>query len=210
MGEEVELAAKVAGESIEALAKASGVLGPVKALADYLTAKVYYRHLPNLAREATKAAEAIEELGLPRAAVPDKLVLSILEEGAREDDESMQDRWANLIANAATVGTADVRSAFPRILSELEPGEAATLDRLASQIGRFGPRLTVGVDAMQRTESGRTELGNLNRLGLLRYVRTMPTTLGDISDENATIRGVQFTDLGCAFLQACRTPEGSD
>jgi hypothetical protein len=211
MGEEIELAAKVAGESIEALAKASGVLGPVKALADYLSAKIYYRHLPNLAAEATKAAKMIEALGLPRAAVPDKLVLSILEEGAREDDESMQERWANLIANAATVGTAEVRAAFPRILSELEPGEAAKLNLLASLVEQAGDRgAAVMADVLRVDESGRTELDNLNRLGLLHYVRKMPATTGSISDEDATIEGVKITDLGWTFLLACRTPQATD
>jgi hypothetical protein len=207
MGEEIELAAKVAGESIEALAKASGVLGPVKMFTDYLRARVYYRHLPNLAHEATKAAQTIERLKLPRAAVSDKLVLAILEEGSREEDESMQERWANLIANAATMGTAEVRSAFPRILSELEPGDAATLDRLASHVRRGAYRATLPAHPLLESEQGRTELGNLNRLGLLDYVRTTSTTWGDLGKENPQIRGVQFTDLGWAFLRACRTPQ---
>jgi Abortive infection alpha len=50
-----------------------------------------------------------------------------------EDDEDMQERWANLLANAATTHDGLIKIAYPEILSELEPNEAATLDRLCDQ-----------------------------------------------------------------------------
>jgi hypothetical protein len=131
MSEELDPATKVAGEAIGALFQQSGILGPVKQLAEFLTKRIYYRQLPALVREATMAAEKIERLGLPRAAVDDPLVLRILEDGAWEDDQDMQVVWANLLVNALTEGTADVHPAFRVVLGELEPVEAVTLDRLA-------------------------------------------------------------------------------
>lgn len=47
------------------------------------------------------------------------------------------------------------------------------------------------------------ELHNLTRLGVLRWVRAMPTTLGSISDAGATLQGVQLTELGWEFINAC-------
>jgi hypothetical protein len=204
MGEEIELAAKVAGESIEALAKASGVLGPVKALADFLTAKIYYRHLPTVAREATKAAETIERLGLPRAAVPDELVLRILEEGARTDDESMQERWANLLANALTECSAEVHPAFAKVLGEITPTETATLELIAGDHYLDAP--VPDHVCTEKTGVDRTGLDNLVRLELLRYNRTQPTTWGSLDDAQATIAGVMLTEFGMALVKACRTP----
>lgn len=53
---------------------------------------------------------------------------------------------------------------------------------------------------------GMPELDNLDRLGLLRWVRTMQTTPGAISDEEASLAGVKFTELGWVFVHACREP----
>lgn len=69
------------------------------------------------------AAEKVRASGLSPSAVSDKLLRAVLEDGATEDDPAMQDRWANLLANAGT-GSADIRAAFPKMLSELEPVEA--------------------------------------------------------------------------------------
>lgn len=80
-----------------------------------------------------KAAEKIRETGLPSHAVSDKTLRAILEEGPLEDDESMQNRWENLLANAFVGQEGIVRIAFPKILSELEPGEAALLNEFASR-----------------------------------------------------------------------------
>ena len=53
-------------------------------------------------------------------------------------------------------------------------------------------------------------LDNLVGLGLLRYTREMPTTLGRIGDRGVTAAGVSFTSLGWALVRACRNPAQSD
>jgi len=153
-----------------------------------------------------KAAEKVKASGLPPTAVTDKLLRAVLEDGPMEDDEDMQERWANLLANAATSQRGELAIAFPKLLSELEPNEAALLDRLRDKTGPdmfsftlFGPDDTSDL-------VGIPELDNLDRLGLLRWVRTMVTYPGSISDENATLAGVKFTELGWAFVNACREP----
>jgi len=123
-----------------------------------------------------------------------------------EDDETMQERWENLLANAFVGEERSVRIAFPKILSELEPAEAALLDEFAS---RTSPKsfLKKKHSIEQPGEGGhRSALDNLVRLGLLNYTRTMPTTLDSISDANATITGVQFTRLGWDFVKTCSSP----
>jgi hypothetical protein len=52
-------------------------------------------------------------------------------------------------------------------------------------------------------------LENLTALGLLRPHRRLPTTVGSIDDGAATITGYSISELGWAFLQACRMPQGS-
>lgn len=203
-------AAKELEPAIEAFAEATGALAPVREATGWLGDVVRYRREVHLAKVLTKAAEKIKDSGLPPHAVRDKLLRAVVEEGSMEDDASMQERWANLLANAATSGPAAVRAAFPGILSELEPDEAALLDEFASRASeksfrdkKFSPE-----------ESGqggpRPGLDNLHRLGLVVYGKNIPTTLGGASDEGATITGVRFTKFGWDFAQACREPQAGD
>jgi hypothetical protein len=121
---------------VKALAEESGALEPVKEYGEYIARSFHYRHYPKLVARAQSAAEKIRQSGLPRRAfeeIPDPLLRAILVNGAEEDDPSMQERWENLLANAATVGDAEVRRAFPNVLSELEPSEAAQLEKYADE-----------------------------------------------------------------------------
>ena len=77
-----------------------------------------------------KAAEQVKASGLPAHAVRDKLLRAVVEDGSMEDDEGMQERWATLLANAATDTDDKVKLVYPKILAELEPKEALLLDRL--------------------------------------------------------------------------------
>lgn len=118
----------------------------------------------------------------------------------------MQERWSNLLATAATSQTERLRIAFPKILSELEPEEATLLDHSAQQTSDKS-FLTKKFSASEPGSGDQlSELDNLNRLGLIHYVRYMPATWDSISDENATISGFRFTRLGWEFVQACRNP----
>jgi hypothetical protein len=167
MSEEVELAAKTTGAVVGALVEDSRALGPVREYAEAITSGIHYRYYPRVVRQAMAAAEKIERSGLPRRAysvVPDRLLRAILEDGAMEGDESMQDRWENLLANALTSVSAEVRNAFPKILSELEPEDAAILD------SAFDRSTTEPIGALQlRDTTDFTGLDNLKRLGLVEY-----------------------------------------
>jgi len=210
MSEEIELAAKASAEALTALTEASGALGPPREFWGAISAGVHYSFYPRIVSQAITAAERIKKSGLPPQAygeIPDRLLKAILEGGALEGNETMQDRWANLLANALTADSADVRVAFPAILAELEPGDAAALDAMADRTSAESFRITkFTLDELAGFGADATGCENLNRLALLHYVRTMPTTMGSISDEGATIIAVRLTELGWAFVQACRTP----
>ncbi|HTD09470.1 MAG TPA: Abi-alpha family protein [Solirubrobacteraceae bacterium] len=133
MTDEIEVYRASAEAALNTFSEQTGLLGPVKQRFDYLKQRIYYRQLPNLAREATLAAQKIRTLNLPLASVEDPIVLRILEEGSWADDEDMQVVWANLLVNAITEGTPDVHAAFRVVLDQLEPVEARTLNHLADK-----------------------------------------------------------------------------
>jgi hypothetical protein len=208
VSEELVQAAKAAAElepAVEAFAEATGSLEPVREATGWLSDLIRYKRLPHQAKLLMKAAEKVKETGLPAHAVSDKLLRSVLEDGPLEDDESMQERWANLLAQAATSPSGSVPIAFPKILSELEPKEAVLLERLRSQVDPehydmdlFGWETTHDLVDLP-------ELGNLVRLGLLRCVRRTSSTMGGSVTEHEAI-GFKFTELGWAFASACQSP----
>jgi Abortive infection alpha len=208
MGEEIELAAKTNAEVVTALAEASGALGPPQEFWGAITSAIHYHFYPRVIKQAQAAAEKIKESGLPERAyadIPDKLLRAILEQGAVEDDSDMQERWANLLANALTSDSADVRIAFPRILSELEPSEARLLDRLANNKG--DPRIPHNW-AIAEFAVTEPDLENVERLELIRYELTDALTYGDMADlSGASRKSFNLTSFGRALVEACRAPQ---
>jgi hypothetical protein len=140
------------------------------------------------------------------------LLRAILEGGAMEGAESMTDRWAGLLANVLTDGPTRVDRTFPDLLRRLEPIEVATLDDLAEQARFSLSPEEYGFKPAQLQRSGIDGVGldNLVGLMLLRYTREMAITLGTISDAGTTVAGATFTNLGWAFVQACRSPRSAD
>jgi hypothetical protein len=205
VSDEIELAAKSVGESVGALAETSGVLGPVRELADWVTSFIHYRRQPALARQVSRAAEKIKGSGLPPAAISDKLLRELLEGGSDEDDETLQERWANLLANAMTEDSAPVRVAFTTILADLEPGEARLLDWMADKADAAKVDDLLDQPMPSWVPPGGRD--NLVRLMLLRRVEEQVDTKTLVLHGPPRVAGYTFTELGWEFLRACPDPQ---
>jgi hypothetical protein len=214
MGEEIELAAKTSAEVLTALTEASGALGPPQEFWGAITNGIHYRFYPRVVKQAMAAAEKIERSGLPRRAyseIPDRLLKAILEGGSLEDDERMQDRWANLLANAMAESSAKVRAAFPRMLSDLEPYDATTLDRVAEIATTESERtlaLKDGVDLPVVENLARLELVRYNDADV-RVKASLEAMLPEPPVQVSPVPSVEIapTGLGQAFVQACQAPQ---
>ena len=78
--------------------------------------------------------------------MPARTGLAILQRASREEDDSMQTRWAALLANAARSDKkADLPPSFPEILAALSPGEARLLDAVYDKVLGFCKELGVPV-----------------------------------------------------------------
>lgn len=191
--------------AVQAFADATGALGPVRELAAWATDLVRYRRAPHQAKLLMRAADKVRASGLPPSAVEDKLLRAVLEDGALEEDEDMQERWANLLANASTT-PARIRVVFPKILAELDPAEARFLDGLAD--GRTDENYGEAVEYEPLPSwvpaGGRD---NLLRLNLLRELRQRED---GTSESPVTARGpvvgYVFTALGWELMKVCRPP----
>lgn len=201
-GKELLPAARAFGDAI-------GQTSVGRELGQWLGDMVRYRRAPHQARLLMRAAEEIRASGLPAAAVEDRLLRAVLEEGGFEDNEAMQERWANLLANAATGSI--VPPAFPEILRQLEPIEARLLDELVrvrrplvhgqlTQIDHLGP-----LDGLAWRH-----LDNLERLQVANWHWRGPVNvpLPDDPTQCSLDLEIYETELGRALVDACAEPAG--
>jgi len=166
-----------------------------------------------------KARKILLDKGINPRKVSLKTLVPILEEGSLEEDESMSDRWASLLATAADPSsTISVQPSFPEILKELSPGEALILDVIFDLViseaiprdnwafhGADGNSIRKAIHLSDEEFEIATD--NLFRLKLC-------------SPPSMTIKGISppgrrfqlqmkevicLTDFGFAFVSACRS-----
>jgi hypothetical protein len=160
-------------------------------------------------RLARKAKDLCDAEGLEPGAVPLRVAVPLLEKGSLADEEDLSDRYAALLANAATAAH-PVSASFAQVLSELEPGAARLLDEVFDRDMRIAPELraefSIRTEAEQaalgmKRDEYQTSLDDLVRLGLLRSTPGAPSEL-----EDDVYRYVSLTAFGRSFVTACRGP----
>ena len=154
--------------------------------------------------------------------IPDKTWIPILQAASMEDDETLQDIWANLLANAADPSQENsVHLSYVEIVKQLNPEDAKFLVA-AYQSNWFTPwdsrDLFDQFFEVARSEQGLAadsryyiSLDNLMRLGLFERVvleEAEPSLPRIRSEELAKTRIVK-TALGSALLKACTAPKPS-
>jgi hypothetical protein len=78
-----------------------------------------------------KAVKDLETNAVPVHEVPMYILQPLLEAASLQDDEALQDTWANLLANFADNATApDMLPAFTEVLSNLSPLEVKLLNEI--------------------------------------------------------------------------------
>jgi hypothetical protein len=221
VSDELDIAVAV-GKELEPLVRdfAGTVTGsPAREVGEWLADKIRIRRYISTLKAVDGARRATIDAGLPASAVPLKTLVPLLEYASLEDDddEDMVTRWANLLANAATASAAEVPPAFPEILRQLEPLDAAMLDALhdatvpwaranpaeewaaAWATSHFDSNLGLSPETV-----GMERLDNLVRLGLCYFPQGGMTFGGR---PTGVRQRVLLTDLGVAFVTACRPPQ---
>jgi hypothetical protein len=175
-----------------------------------------------------KLKAAIEEAGFEPRQITDNIWIPAIEAASMEDDESIQDLWANLLANAADSETrAPVRALYITILKDLTSCEARLLNALA--LDEWNSPITLSHAIKVAADRGlidqdkeayplvATALDVLSRHGLVRFVTKSVPEHANFTDEDGTQEyrlmtvdvsyGYQMTHLADAFLKACRAPK---
>ena len=156
----------------------------------------------NLVNTLQKTEQILREAGLPANAVPTRLLFPIVEASSIEDDGTLQEMWAGLLATASQeIGS--MSPSFAETLKQMTPDEARYIDRIYGE--RTGPNSPHFVLAEQLWFGGIPEnvlVETYERLGIIRREYGMTKENGE-AEVGSLLR---FTKYGVAFLAACRGP----
>jgi len=104
------------------------LLGPAAEEAGQILGdKIKFYRVRNMLKVLERSKRLLEEQGLNPKAVSLKALFPLLDHASLEEDAGLQEKWAALLANAAS-STSELSPAFPEILKQLSPAEARLLD----------------------------------------------------------------------------------
>ena len=182
-------------------------------LGKYVSEKIRFVRFRNSLKTMEKAKQLLDEHGLNPNPVELKVLIPILEHSSLEDEQSMVEKWARLLASASS--KAFVPPLFPKILAELTPQEVRFLDWMWSQTimsecqdpdkNRISVEKARASGCLAEREFD-LFVRNLLRLGLILVggVATVHDNLKprELQDYQITM----LSSLGRHFVRACRGP----
>jgi hypothetical protein len=214
--------------------------GPVDKLADLLhklagpmfdefgamlADKVRVYRVKNLVSTVQKTGRILRDAGLPANSVPPRLLLPIIENSSVEDNETLQEMWAGLLATASQQ-TDTISPSFAETLKQLTPDEARHLEHIAAKVIDLykKPRLTpeTHVTPYAFTKSWDAPPGvssdTFERLGLIRRDYEVDARFEKAQSVEEILDSLKteidysfvFTKYAVSFLEACHGPRPSD
>ena len=136
----IEEVAKASGKAIDAARELGRFLlkyvgGSLEQAMGIVEDKLKYLRWERQKRLQERANQFLAERGLsqPSRNVPLQVIIPLIQGGSLEEDDSLQDRWAALLVNAADASSdTEVRRAFISILEDLTPLDALLLEKIYS------------------------------------------------------------------------------
>ena len=211
--------AKTAGKAIEATTKAGQFIaqylkGSLAEAFGIIEDKLKYLRWERRVRLIDRATELLHQRGLaePTRSVPMSIMVPILQLGSMEENNTLQDLWAQLLVSAADADSGIVVvPAFIGILQNLSSHDAAILEKIYSVSEEYERQALIMYQLPEKVLTERLQveidppvdvqlsLGNLDRLGLI----DGSVLLGG----GPSNRYAYQTVLGRAFMKACRGKE---
>lgn len=161
-------------------------------LVRYYRAEIQIRFFEKFKKICEQAHINLKHVALP-------LLFDIVQRGAIEENEDLQNLWANLLANAADSREQIlVRTMFPDILRQISSEEARYLNEI--------------LDVMEGETKPHLDWVSYDNLRRLRLVDADPHAMDDLMRLPRQYRGLTpdafwLTYLGEAFVKACRAPK---
>ncbi|KGK91176.1 hypothetical protein DP73_04885 [Desulfosporosinus sp. HMP52] len=184
-----------------------------KGAGEYIADKVRYLRFMNSVRAMQKAKVILESMGVDNVHIELRNLVPLIEKCSLEEDDTLIDKWANLIASA--VVDKSFSPSYISILSSLSPIESLVLDTISRNsrpIMKMGIYQYYGVELhilVDKSNCVRADLvgvlSNLERLGLiLRVFENEPALMfGNPPIGTMQSELIGLTPLGGRFILAC-------
>ncbi len=160
-----------------------------------------------------KVKEKVEKSGLAKKQVPLKILLPLIENSALEEEETIQDKWANILANAVTAQK-EIKPNYAEILKELSSLEIVILDKLFDESNReqnYQKRRQMQFSKQKISEIFKLSneqadliIENLYRLNLCQAPAGHGIAVGEYQFALRTTEVFEFTTFGYYFVQSCK------
>lgn len=157
----------------------------------------------------TRTKEMLKDAGISPRQVALKLLYPLIQNGVLEEDDSLQDKWAALLANSCKEGN-EVLPSFPEILKQITPAEAQFLDSAYEEIseGGYGPKIPIKEGMLAAIT--KVMIGDLERLGLIdRHVGTEEFTSSLQHHSFGPTNHLFVSLFGRDFIRACQPPHAA-
>lgn len=158
--------------------------------------KIRLRRLSNQIKILNKAKLIAQNNNIDVKQINLKILVPLLDYCSLEEEETLQEKWANLIANYADAKNIYESTIFPYILSQLSTNEILILEDIYR-------------DDMSSAMLNKIDYNNLIRLGILEKQLPIPKLKNLLMSGHAEIEydknNVQYeiTDLGSEFIFCC-------
>jgi hypothetical protein len=217
-----ELDKKIAESGIELIADfiKSLIKPSLDQVGEIFADKLKFWRFKNQVKTLLKAQELISEYGIEPKPISVKTLARFLEYSSLEEDEYMQDKWAQLLANAVTDGSEfKANQIYVEILGQLSSIEILVLDNLFKEFkvggyiqtnndysfnekDLFKYNITTKMNIY--TDSADIIYDNLVRMNLIYYV---PAQLKYGKNDYVERERIAFTKLGFGFITTCTKSE---
>lgn len=179
-------------------------IGPtVEELGQGMSDNLKMRRFTNQIKNLGKAKKIAEEHNVSIKQINLKALFPYLEGVALEEDETLQDMWANLFVNYIDAEKKLTLTVFPDILKHLSSNEVKMLTFMYNNFRRIKKSLRNNETKDFPSEYTLEEMGNLARLGLIREESNFSMYDGDKIEELMP-ENYYLTEFGEAFLKACQ------
>lgn len=142
----------------------------------------------------SKAQKIVQESGINIKQISLKKLVPLLEYSSLEDDETLQDKWTNLLVNYIDSNEKYESTIFPFILNQLSTNEIIELERIYE----------IKITETKAIKLSGIDKSNLLRLGLIEP-STNSNTIRTIQKNNSIGGFAKYliTDIGNEFVECC-------
>jgi hypothetical protein len=213
--------AKTTGKAIDSASKFGGFMArfitrPLEQLSGIAEDQFKFMRWERQARLMDRADAVLQARGMTAATrpVPLNIAVPILQAGSLEENNELQDVWANMLVNAADESVdVQFRRAFISIAEDLtyldkqmleciysafqsdDKGLAISVHGLPGQLLILGSTVDEEIEASSIDLQAEVSLGNLARLGMVQFGQHMGDNFGQY-------RCIHRTSLGIEFMKA--------